>query len=281
MLNAKGELEGLSDWPAQKLTRARTLGKELKADVDAFGAAGHFYAEVEARPDHFGADIVMHVREKPPLAEYSLRLGEIIHNTRSALDSMLWEVAGLGGASASKRGMVTYPANLHVNEWTADRQRDEGHNSGLSVTLDATVLERVKSTQPFAQSGDAKLDGLAAIARLSNYDKHRGMVATLGVPTSMRLELPLHRVKDPKYNELDGDLKIDNIAEWALVDGLHTQRFAWSVPMTIEDGLRLDIPWHWAIADPQLSSTIPLDAVLLMPDHAEAVMHYVRTGSWP
>ena len=119
------------------------------------------------------------------------------------------------------------------------------------------------------------------LARLSNYDKHRGMVLTKGVIQHAQLAMTIQTLGDPAFAGVRGDLNIEALSPWNLEDGIRTLRFGWTIPAEVVES-EITLPWQWGIQDPQMPEhVLPMIALPGLIEHADAVMSFVRTGEWP
>ena len=114
------------------------------------------------------------VLEQPP-AEFGLIIGDCLHNLRSALDNLVYELA-----LAHNRGRVRsniasdsgFPLFRDMQDFT-----EKGWNMIRGIDPDAQAI--VEGLQPYYGGYSVRL---VALNKLSNRDKHRLPHVTLGVP---------------------------------------------------------------------------------------------------
>ena len=149
-----------------KFKRASEQFDELRSEMDAFFSAdepphysvGSFDVDAWEWVERF------HVRREPPL-RFGVLIGDCVHNLRSALDHLVWQVTILDGGSPNNATQFPIVGKSEeAFEKAADRQ---------IPGLNAKHRRFVKSLQPFSAGADADGHALAVLASLSNTDKHR------------------------------------------------------------------------------------------------------------
>jgi hypothetical protein len=141
-----------------KLARADELYTSLIKEVDEWHEHGYGRIETEYRSRR--AEYVY-------IARIGAIIGDCIHNLRSSLDTLMWQLVLLRGGKPSRR--TQFPI---FERRAAYRARAPAMISGVSRS-DRGTLERL---QPFYRSRGRLPPGghpLAILARLSNTDKHR------------------------------------------------------------------------------------------------------------
>jgi len=104
------------------------------------------------------------IREQPPL-RFGVILGDCVHNLRSALDHLMWQVTLLDGGTPNNT--TQFPiASKSERQFDAMADRNI---PGLSPEHRALV----KRAQPFHRGDRAAAHTLSVLATLSNTDKHR------------------------------------------------------------------------------------------------------------
>lgn len=147
-----------------KITRARELSHELDRELDEWMRSTQ-HVTLRAHITGAGAAgilrvVVDHVDSLP--LRVSVILGELIHDLRSALDNVAWELAvrNRGHGAVSRR--TSFPICTNETEFDAARtQARLEHIAPEHVSV-------IRDCQPFDNA-----QPLAQLARLSNTDKHR------------------------------------------------------------------------------------------------------------
>ena len=154
-------LEGVN----AKIQRAQDEIERLARDIaDSCEAQRSLFSE-ELRPDV--GDKVWVFRGETPIVpiEYSIRLGEIVYNLRSALDQLVWQLVH-----------ANYKEPHHLNEFPIfdDEPRfDEAVKRKLKGVSQESS-DKIKEMQPFSENDE--WDALKTLHALCNIDKHRSVI---------------------------------------------------------------------------------------------------------
>jgi hypothetical protein len=187
-----------------KFARARGLVDELAQEVERFLAAGPYRLEQQ---EESSGDLVIRVRvlAEPPV-EWSVIIGDAVHNARSALDYLAYALVEQNAGTADER---TYFPIGDKRVGYGDKLRS-GLRGASKESRDA-----VRALQPW-RGGD---DQLWRLHRLDIIDKHRLLVpvgaAHRGVALGMTfagfgdggpIEMPTVEIfpKDRQYPLQDG-----------------------------------------------------------------------------
>jgi hypothetical protein len=143
------------------------LSAETYQDFVAWSQSGSPHTRAEFSADRKTVLLRAALPAEPPIDDWALRYGDAVHNFRSALDGLAWEVAHLDGArprrNASRK--LYFPMARTESRW------DElVHTTLASIPND--VLERIRSVQPFMAS-DPRAFALPLLHELDLDDKHR------------------------------------------------------------------------------------------------------------
>ena len=154
-------LEGVN----AKVQRAQDEIEQLAKDISVSCETQRALFSEELRPDV--GDKIWIFRGETPIVpiEYSVRLGEIVYNLRSALDQLVWQL-------------------VHANYKTPGRHNefpildDESRfNEAVKSKLKGVSQEssdKIKEMQPFREND--KWDALKTLHSLCNIDKHRSVI---------------------------------------------------------------------------------------------------------
>jgi hypothetical protein len=132
---------------------------------------------VEFDPDTMELVVSALVREPCPL-EWGVLVGEILHNLRSALDHLVWELVILetGEAPKPRKPGSTTKTGFPIFETPGGYDGDRGERLMLhGVGAPARAL--IRSEQPF-HTGEDVASPLWHLHVLSNFDKHRTLHVT-------------------------------------------------------------------------------------------------------
>jgi hypothetical protein len=107
-------------------------------------------------------------------------LGEFVHNVRSALDQMMWDLVVAAG---EKPGNHThFPVTESRAQWQ-DRIAASADKLPPTHGLSTEALALVEQFQPFQLPRKERNDApLMRLVRVSNEDKHRTLHVGLGIP---------------------------------------------------------------------------------------------------
>jgi hypothetical protein len=159
-----------------KVGRARALMAELDAMITAKLASDAHRFEKSLEPG--GTQLMYRVRGVPaPDLEWSIRIGEIFHQLRSALNHLAWQLVLLDGGQPSRQ--TQFPILDRPPAAATDLLRQ---------IADPEMLSLVDACQPYAGGADGRLSPFQAhgqplwvLRRLNNIDKHRLLLVTLCV----------------------------------------------------------------------------------------------------
>jgi hypothetical protein len=178
-----------------KLQRAAEHAATLEAEVAAYLAEEPADVQVEPGDSDFEYLCRLIVRHEPP-PSWSAVIGDVLHNVRSALDSITYSILIGRAASAvsdeSKR-RIGFPITASSEKFNSSRW-----DQGLA---DGSTKRMVRAYQPFADIGDLNFgqeDAEQVIQRhpltqlrdLSNFDKHRSLHPIVVALDMMWLGLP-------------------------------------------------------------------------------------------
>lgn len=154
--------------PELKYARAVHLANELRGRIDEWSASETLLARLHQIDDHT-VQFRLEVRSRPPIDEWSLILGDALHNLRSVFDTAIWALATLDGAEPKSPTQVMFPLTANEGEW---RKRIKTLESVPSV-----FLERIRQLQPWADGAERDDSLLWLLHRFDIVDKHRGLIS--------------------------------------------------------------------------------------------------------
>jgi hypothetical protein len=154
----------MSTWPNLKHARAIALFREFQGRIEIWSAGQPFTTDKILSDDGLCASVVLRVHQQPLLDEWALLFGDAVHNLRSALDSLVWELAHFDGREPRNPKGLYFPIITDEVNWPRAARMLE--------SCPAEVIERIRLMQPFLIQ-DAGPSGLEVLGDLSNQDKHR------------------------------------------------------------------------------------------------------------
>jgi hypothetical protein len=180
------------DGIAGKLARAETHLETLERAIHAYLSPPEPYVitgEEYMEGDIYSQRMFLEVREFPPDEEWGPLIGDVVHNLRSALDHLAWELA-LPQVKATSPDKVGFPIsrprrNKETARWIANR----------AAMFPERTRAIIEGLQPH-ETGDS-LHPLWVLQKLWNADKHRtihtagfAFIATGSSTSDHPLDLP-------------------------------------------------------------------------------------------
>jgi hypothetical protein len=167
-----------------KVSRAhvhlQTLDDEIKAFFGSYQhpIGGHYNAET--------AEITLYAlgHDQVPLIDWGIRVGDCLHNLRSALDHVAWQfaLAHLGREpSESEARKIPFPLEDTPGGFAT---------AAVRKFLSDDHIRYVDFFQPYKEGDKAKQHKLSILRRLSNLDKHRVVPAATLTPEGVDLTFP-------------------------------------------------------------------------------------------
>lgn len=191
-----------------KFARAFALVDDLEQQISDYLESQPI--ETKETTERGSGDLVViaQVRARPP-AEWSILVGDALHNARSALDHLAWQLVELHGGSPDKSRFPFKDGHVGFGE--------ELRKALPSVPIE--IREQVRALQPW-RGGD---DRLWLLHHLDIVDKHRLLVpvvaATRGILLQVSAEWP---GQEPVHLEPLEILSQDRRSE--LIDGAEVYR---------------------------------------------------------
>lgn len=169
-----------------KLDRASDLFENLRREADQL-LAGYQAAVVKDRFEDGAQVFVLHGAPPVP-ASWGPLVGDIVHNLRSALDHMAWQLVIASGRTP-KRPNTSFPVRT-----TSPGPGETGPTirPGIHPALQTLLIEE----QPYARFAVAdglnpRKSPLALIVELNNLDKHVDLIPVVSMPEFSSWSVPL------------------------------------------------------------------------------------------
>lgn len=165
-----------------KIKRAEQHLEELEPEIRAYVKRDPY--RISEKPDAEGEWMVVRfveIREYPDPA-WGVRVGELLHDLRSALDNLVWQLIRLNGkepGDQSQFPIYTKPPRKARVVKTPGATRIDDMLIGMRVGHATTI----KALQPYLGEHAHRRQkiALAAVATLNNIDKHRFLHPAVGV----------------------------------------------------------------------------------------------------
>ncbi|HKM85862.1 MAG TPA: hypothetical protein VJW96_06605, partial [Terriglobales bacterium] len=115
--------------------------------------------------------IIFRARSAPVDPSLPLIVGDCIHNVRSALDHLVFQLAILNHSTVESASKTSFPVCLtHAEFKNATRNK-------IAPFISGVALAEIEKLQPYS-TGDGKQDILWALSQLDIIDKHRLLIVT-------------------------------------------------------------------------------------------------------
>jgi hypothetical protein len=162
-----------------KFQRAVSLQEELISLVDSYNKSMPTEIKIENWDGHF-LRVSLHIRNQPDNL-WSLMLGDIVHNYRSALDSVVFAIIE---ATAQQKGVmlsskiirkIAFP--MKMQKCDLSKLPEFAEHASETLINDLTEFQPFKYQNEFVGPNDEKIvvagHPFAMLNELSNMDKHR------------------------------------------------------------------------------------------------------------
>lgn len=121
------------------------------------------------RKDAMGIDLVARVPRGIPKHEWSLDVGDALHNLRSAFDAVAWGMAHFDDAQPVRPKSVSFPICTDEVQW-------QRALSAWVGDIHPELKERLRVVQPFTYAPAGAASVLTILHELDIQDKHREML---------------------------------------------------------------------------------------------------------
>lgn len=162
--------EDYSLWPHLKWAHARQLASQFTQSVELYSTSTTKGLTAQFSGDRRTVTFCARIAHTAPVYEWSLLIGDIVHNYRSALDALAWEAAHLDGRRPHTRHekQIYFPICTSRSMWTKQV------NGPLS-SVPPDILERFHSVQPYPV--EPAEDGIFVfLNEMDIADKHKGLL---------------------------------------------------------------------------------------------------------
>lgn len=168
-----------------KIERALDHFQKIEAAIDQLWASEGESAPVPSHKMEGQHLVVFRARSAPLHPSLPLLVGDCIHNARSALDHLAFQLAMLNHASPEAASRISFPVYLTRREFqNATRNK-------IAPFISAEALAEIEKLQPYS-NGDGKQEVLWVLSQLDIIDKHRLLIVTKSKvrPTSFTVIVP-------------------------------------------------------------------------------------------
>ena len=164
----------------EKIARARVHEADLAQRLAAVLGPGKQQFVLDPKPDPETGRHHVRVYGVPAVQpEWMTIIGDCLHNLRSALDHLAWQLVVLDGQCPTDEDMTIFPIRLSPFN-------RKGHPRPIELKPAVTsskIIEAVEAVQPYSDTGSPPdppvLNPLWALHRLNIIDKHRLLVVAV------------------------------------------------------------------------------------------------------
>jgi hypothetical protein len=162
-----------------KLDHAKQHVDALRHEIERAGAPDMGYIPMLRQYEPDEGAVVYRIGGVTQIRDHwSLIVGDAVHDLRSALDHLMWQ---LGIVYLGRQPKKTEARDIQFPE--VRRLRDFNRHRFLKYVLPADV-NRLKPFQPYKRTKRGELHPLPTLVRLSNIDKHRKLHLLVVIPQS-------------------------------------------------------------------------------------------------
>lgn len=156
-------------WSDLKWSRGNTHAALLQSKFGEWHASAPVSIDAVLCEDLLGIDLVARVPKGIPKHEWSLDLGDALHNLRSAFDAVAWGMAHFNDSAPTRPKSVYFPICIEKKQW------EKALNDWVS-DIHPVFQERLRILQPFTYMPDGGVSMLSMLHDLDIQDKHRDVL---------------------------------------------------------------------------------------------------------
>lgn len=167
-----------------KIGRAKEHLDALKSSIESATVGGESYAVVkEANPEAGEYVFRIRIHKQPPITEWSLVIGDCLHNTRSALDHLFWALLlkKNPGGIAKEISAATFPI---TREWSTFN----GRKKNLEAWVGKPALAMLEGVQPYKSAGGWNKSPLMFLHDFDITDKHKLLLPAVHILNSGEIQ---------------------------------------------------------------------------------------------
>jgi len=238
----------------RKLAWAWEQIQTIDTEIEAFFRAGHLQSRVEIDRPMQQIRVIGELSEPIP-QNWPLKVGDIVHNLRSALDHLVWAISShdqnFASADESQKRRVQFPICINYGEYFG-RKPKQGQRAKRCHFIEPLALAEIDALQPYLLGSNATSHILAILNELSNHDKHHTIIAAPMIAT-----MPYVRIQG-----VGGPLTQLATSDWrgpvairsgASITTFHFHAPIASTPITVEPTVEGEL----ALFIPRLNTEIP------------------------
>ncbi|WP_308465637.1 hypothetical protein [Rathayibacter soli] len=156
-------------WPNLKWSRGNSHVALLQSKFGEWHASAPVSIDAVLREDRLGIDLVARVPKGIPKHDWSLDLGDALHNLRNAFDAVAWGMAHFNDVQPTRPKSVYFPICTEEKQWK------KALNDWVSE-IPPEFQERLRIMQPFTYVTSEGVSVLSMLHDLDIQDKHRDIL---------------------------------------------------------------------------------------------------------
>lgn len=156
-------------WPDLKWSRGKSHVAILQSKFGEWQASAPVSVDAMLCEDQMGIDLVVRVPKGIPKHEWSLDLGDALHNLRSAFDAVAWGMAHFKGAEPARPKSVYFPICNEEKQW-------KKAVSDWVGDIEPEFQNRLRIMQPFTYVPTGQVSLFSILHDLDIQDKHRDIL---------------------------------------------------------------------------------------------------------
>lgn len=132
------QISSLTAGPYRKIVRAEELFTDAQTRLETWAENNPVTSQFVLSEDRQRIDLILSVAAEPPLEDISLVIGDALHNLRSALDGLVWNLAHVDRAPERPRD-VQFPVTVTQKQWKEAAKK--------LPTVPPSALEKIREFQ--------------------------------------------------------------------------------------------------------------------------------------
>lgn len=151
----------------------------VKAEIEQAGAPDPEMVEVSRVYEPTDRAVVYRIERVIQIGEdWPLIVGDAVHDLRSALDHLMWQLA------IKHLGRTPTKSEAPNIQFPEIRKLGDFHRSRFLRYVSPSDIDRLKAFQPYRRLKKGQLHPLPKLVKLSNIDKHRKIHLLVSIPQS-------------------------------------------------------------------------------------------------
>jgi hypothetical protein len=193
---AAGEPASL-EGPRARIGRAAEHLEEINAAVNAFVDADPYLLRLKRDPNGWSVSKIREITEGHS-DHFGLVFGDFLHNLRSALDNLVWQLVLVNGCTPSGgTGGNAFPICSSWPRFVDSMFRLRG------VSLEHIAF--IEAVQPYSGREEPIHEALRIVHHLSNVDKHQIVHQSIAIPAGKEITIQENKTVDGHPEPVDID----------------------------------------------------------------------------